>query len=126
MPSPSRPLALSIVILAAAVAAPAIAQDAAAGAATFKMRCQTCHSTVAGQAPTVGPNLNGVVGRKAASTAFNYSAGLKASGLTWDPSTLDKFLTAPSKLAPGTRMLIPTADPKQRADLIAYLGSLKR
>jgi cytochrome c len=74
----------------------------------------------------MAPNLYGVVGRKAASTAFGYSAALKASGLTWDPATLDRFLTSPMKLVPGTRMLIPVSDPKQRADLIAYLGSLKK
>jgi cytochrome c len=123
-PLPSR-LALSLLILAAA-AAPAMAQDAAAGAALFKQRCSTCHSVTPGQTSSLAPNLAGVVGRKAASTTFSYSAALKASGLTWDPATLDKFLTSPMKLVPGTRMLIPVSDPKQRADLIAYLATLKK
>lgn len=119
-----RLFALSLLFLAAA--APAVAQDAAAGAAFFKQRCQTCHTVTPGQAPGLAPNLFGVVGRKAASTTFNYSTALKASGLTWDTATLDKFLTSPMKLVPGTRMLIPVSDPKQRADLIAYLASLKK
>lgn len=119
-----RLLTLSLLFLAAA--APAMAQDAAAGAAFFKQRCQTCHTVTPGQAPGLAPNLFGVVGRKAASTGFNYSTALKASGLTWDTATLDKFLTSPMKLVPGTRMLIPVTDPKQRADLIAYLATLKK
>lgn len=121
---PQRLLALALA--AAAAASPALAQDAAAGAAAFKARCSTCHTVAPGQAPGMAPNLYGVVGRKAASTAFNYSPALKASGLTWDRATLDKFLTSPMKMVPGTRMVISTADPKQRADLIAYLASLKK
>jgi cytochrome c len=124
MRTSSRLMALSL--LCAAAAGPALAQDAAAGGALFKQRCSTCHTVTPGQAPGMAPNLYGVAGRRAASTTFNYSAALKASGLTWDPATLDKFLTSPMKMVPGTRMLIPVADPKQRADLIAYLGSLKK
>jgi len=117
-----KPRLLALSLLFAAAAAPALAQDAAAGAAFFKQRCQSCHTVTPGQAP----NLYGVVGRKAASTTFGYSPALKGSGLTWDAATLDKFLTSPMKLVPGARMLIPVTDPKQRADLIAYLASLKK
>lgn len=124
MRTKSRLLALSLI--GAALAGPALAQDAAAGAALFKQRCTACHTVTPGQAPGAAPNLYGVVGRKAASTPFNYSPALKASGLTWDKATLDRFLTSPMKMVPGTRMLIPISDPKQRADLIAYLGSLKK
>ena len=125
MRRPPRLFALSLLVLAAA-AGPALAQDAAAGGAFFKQRCQTCHTVTPGQAPSLAPNLFGVVGRKAASTPFGYSTALKASGLTWDKATLDIFLTSPMKMVPGARMLIPVSDPKQRADLIAYLASLKK
>ncbi|MET0238765.1 MAG: c-type cytochrome [Sphingobium sp.] len=104
---------------------PAFAQDAAAGGALFKGRCQACHVVTAGQKPTLGPNLSGLAGRKAGSTAFNYSPALKASGLKWDKPTLDRFLTAPMKAVPGTRMVIAVPDAKQRADIVAYLSSLK-
>jgi cytochrome c len=117
-------LALSAALSAvlAVAAAPALAQDATAGGADFKQRCQTCHT---GQPNSIGPSLAGVVGRKAASTSFNYSAALKTSGLTWTRATLDTFLTSPAKAVPGTRMLVATPDPKQRANLIAYLATLK-
>jgi cytochrome c len=116
---------VAAVALAAAAASPALAQTAAAGAAVYQQRCQTCHTAPAGQAHGIGPNLAGVVGRKAGSTAFPYSDALKASGLVWDKATLDRFLAGPGKLAPGTRMIVSVPDPKQRADLVAYLASLK-
>lgn len=103
----------------------ALAQDAAAGGMTFKQRCSTCHSVTRGQPNGVGPNLAGLVGRKAASTSFNYSPALKASGLTWNKPTLDVFLSGPMKKVPGTRMLVSVPDAKQRADLIAFLASTK-
>ncbi len=75
-----------------------------------------------GQAPT----LKGVVGRKAASIPdFPYTDALKASQLTWTPTNLDKFLTAPGKLVPGTAMVVDVPDGMERANLIAYLASSK-
>jgi cytochrome c len=121
-----RPLAVSVLILTATAAGPSRAQDTGAGEAIFKTHCQACHTAGPGGAPGVGPNLSGLVGRKAASTSFSYSDALKASGLTWDRKTLDAFLAAPSQLVPGTRMVISVPDAKQRADLIAYLAALKR
>jgi cytochrome c len=118
--------------LAAALALPhgAVAADArgdaTAGAAIFKTRCIACHVIGAGQAPMLAPNLRGVVGRKAASTGFaNYSPALKASGLTWAKGNLETFLAAPMKMVPGTRMVINISDAQQRADVIAYLATLK-
>jgi len=108
------------------MSAPAQAQDAAAGAKLFQQRCQTCHSVTPGQKAMMAPNLAGLAGRKAASTPFAYSDALKKSGLTWNADTLDKFLTGPFKLVPGTRMVMSVADAKQRADLVAYLSSLKK
>lgn len=124
MSSKSSFFALTALLLSAA--APAMAQDASAGGLIFKQRCQTCHTITPGQPSLLAPSLIGVVGRKAGATAFNYSSALKGSGLTWDKATLDKFLTGPSKLVPGTRMLVMVPDAKQRGDLVAYLASLKK
>jgi len=116
--------ATALASLAASVTAPAMAQNAAAGATSFKQQCQMCHVNTAGAKGMAAPNLWGVVGRKAASTPFSYSTALKNSGKTWDPKTLDAFLTAPGKLVPGTRMVIAVPDAKKRADIIAYLKTL--
>lgn len=70
----------------------------------------------------MGPNLNGLFGRKAGAVAgFNYSPALKASGIVWDAKTLDQFLAAPTAKVPGTRMVMKVSDPARRAALIAFL-----
>lgn len=116
---------LPFMTVAAALApcVPAAAQD---GAALFKQRCTMCHTVTPGAKPGMGPNLAGVVGRPAAATEFLYSPALKSAKLKWDKATLDKFLAGPSKLVPGTRMVISVADAQQRAALIAYLSTLKK
>jgi cytochrome c len=63
-----------------------------------------------------------VYGRKAASLAgFQYSASLKSSGLTWNPETLDQWLTDPDAMVPGNDMSFATPKVADRRDLIAYL-----
>ncbi|MEH3048156.1 c-type cytochrome [Sphingomonas adhaesiva] len=96
------------------------------GGTIFRQRCQMCHVSTPGQRAGLGPNLAGVGGRKAASTDFLYSPALRASGLKWDKPTLDKFLQAPGKMVPGTRMAISVANPADRAALVNYLVSLRK
>jgi cytochrome c len=104
-----------------AMAAPAAAQDSSAGATLFKQRCQTCHTATAGQKGLLGPNLAGVFGRKSGMTDFHYSDAMKKAAVTWDAATLDKYLSGPPKVVPGGRMTVSVPDPKQRADIIAFL-----
>ncbi len=97
------------------------AAPAPGGETLFRQRCQSCHSVAPGRTTPLGPNLVGVVGRKAGSTPFRYSPALKASGLTWNRATLDRFLAAPTRAVPGTRMVVAVPDAAQRAALIGYL-----
>lgn len=93
------------------------------GAALFRQRCAMCHVPPPGGRNVLAPSLTGVVGRKAASTPFaTYSPALKASKLTWTRANLDKFLAAPAKVVPGTRMVIALPDPAQRAAVLDYLA----
>jgi cytochrome c len=94
------------------------------GEALYRQRCQSCHQIAAGKASPMGPNLYGVVDRKAAAAPvpFRYSPALKASGLTWTRETLDKYIAAPTETVPGTRMVIAVADASQRAAIIDYLA----
>ena len=69
-----------------------------------------------------------MVGRKAGSQPefTRYSPALKASGLTWSKKTLDKFLVNPGEKVPGTLMPMQIPDDKTRADVVAYLATLKK
>lgn len=98
------------------------ASPAADGETVFRQRCQSCHSVTGSKPSTLGPPLAGIVGRKAGSTPFRYSPALKQSGLTWDRKTLDRYLAAPIKAVPGTRMTVSLSNPQQRAAVIDYLG----
>jgi len=113
---------LAIAMIAVAPSA-GMAADAAAGEKVFA-RCKACHQV---DKNGVGPHLGSVVGRKAGSVeGYNYSEALKKSGITWDEAALDKWLQGPSKDVPGTKMIFPgVKDATQRADLIAYLATLK-
>ncbi len=104
--------------------------DAARGKAFFQINCAICHSPELGPDNTVitkrGPSLVGVVGRPAGSLPyFNYTKAIRESGFTWNPATLFRFLANPMVVVPGTTMPIPVLDPGNRADVIAYLATLK-
>jgi cytochrome c2 len=99
--------------------------DAANGAKLFA-QCKICHAVEPGK-NGLGPSLHGVVGRKSATLAgFNYSPAMKASGLTWTDAELNDYLRGPMKAVPGTKMAFAgIANDKNRADVIAYLDTLK-
>ena len=104
--------------------------DAARGQTFFQINCAVCHSPVLGPDNTVimkqGPSLIGVVGRPSGSLPyFSYTKAIRESGFTWDPANLYQFLANPMVVVPGTTMPIPVTDPRNRADVIAYLGTLK-
>jgi cytochrome c len=112
----------------AAPPAEAVAEASVATAAeppAAFLQCKICHTTQPGQ-HLVGPSLAGVYGKPAASAAgYPYSAALKQAGLSWDDATLDRFLTAPMKAVPGTRMTYAgQPDPAARREIIAYLKTI--
>ncbi len=100
------------------------AQDAAAGGMAFQ-QCAECHSP--GASDGAGPGLKDVVGRRAGSKeGFIYSPAMKKATVVWDDKTLDAFLADPRAVVPGTTMAFGgDDDAKERADLIAYLKTLK-
>ena len=102
----------------------ALAQDAEAGKKVFQ-KCAPCHSVGPGAANKVGPNLSGLVGRKAGTEeGFSYSDAMKNSGITWDEATFKEYITDPKKKVPGNKMLFPgVKDELERDDLFAYLAS---
>lgn len=103
----------------------AMAQDAAAGEKVFA-QCKSCHAVAKGK-NMVGPSLFGIVGRTAGTVeGFKYSDANKNSGVVWTPEKLDVYLTDPKAFMPGNKMVFAgVKDAAKRADLIAYLSSLK-
>lgn len=101
---------------------PAAAADAAAGERVF-LKCRACHQIGEGAHNSVGPVLNGVVGRKAGTyPGYNYSEANKNSGLVWDEATLKEYLKNPQAKVPGTKMTFPgLSREKDIDDVIAYL-----
>lgn len=99
-----------------------VAGDAMAGAKIFK-KCMACHMAGPDAENSVGPALNGIIGRKAGTYPdYNYSSAIRDSGLVWDEPTLTAYLRAPRKVVPGTRMTFAgLKKDKDIADVIAFL-----
>lgn len=115
------------------VVAPAVLLMAQSGAATAQTaaptafaRCNTCHGPNALPA-NKGPDLKGVFNRAIASeSGYAYSDALKAkSSQRWTEANLNAFLTKPGDFANGTKMRTGVSDAAQRAEVIAYLKTLK-
>ncbi|MCK9993489.1 MAG: cytochrome c [Alphaproteobacteria bacterium] len=120
-----RAFALAVVF-SGAIAGQALALepgDAAAGAKVFK-KCQACHSIVAADGNKIGPNLHGVIGRKAGTQeGFNYSDAMKASGIVWDEASIEKYLRDPKGFVPKNKMAFVGL--KKDSDLANVLAFIK-
>jgi cytochrome c len=114
--------ALLVAALVAA-ATPTLAADVRRGHEVFQV-CAACHSD---RPDAMGPNLNGVVGRKTAALEdFRYSNPMKRANFVWDEANLRAYISDPQLKVPGNRM--PFAglhDPKDVDDVVAYLKTLK-
>jgi cytochrome c len=87
------------------------------------LRCAACHSLSDAPSGKIGPSLKGVVGRPSGSLpGYQYSVAMQKSHLVWDAATLDKWLTKPTDLVPGTAMAFAgLPSEKDRQAVIAYL-----
>ncbi len=124
-----RTLRLAMSVIAVAGAAPASAQDAAQGQQVFN-RCRACHAVGPAAKNKAGPQLNGIVGRKAGAVAgFNYSAAMREAagkGLVWTEPKLTAYLESPDTFMPGGVMAYAgVKDAGDLKDLIAFLKTQK-
>jgi cytochrome c len=98
------------------------AQNAEHGKDLFERRCAGCHAL---DKEKEGPRLRGVYGRTSGTVAsFQYSNALKTAHITWDATSLDKWLADPEKLVPDSDMAFQLVRAEERADIIAYLKQL--
>jgi glucose/arabinose dehydrogenase/cytochrome c2 len=120
-------LRLTLALLLALVIAPAHAADPVTGKSVFRAQCALCHSAEHGDhGAAQGPDLHGLYGRHVAGDpAYEYTAALRASDLTWDAATLGRFLASPAAAVKGTAMGVAVPLTADRDNLIAYFQALK-
>ena len=108
--------------LIAAMAATSSAADLDNGKSIWN-KCRACHQIGENAKNMVGPELNGLFGRKAGSApGFNYSEANKGSGITWDEATFREYIKNPKAKIPNTKMVFAGLNDEQDIDdLIAYL-----
>ncbi len=114
-------------LLATLTPAWAAQEESDDGQVAYNNACRTCHSFKPDD-NRLGPTLHGIVGRKAGSIeGFAFSPSMKASGITWDEATLDKFISDPNQVVSGNKMqpFGGVADAGERKKIVDYLKTLK-
>jgi cytochrome c len=122
-----RRIGAGAALLLAVLNTPASAADepATRGSQIFERRCASCHEHAAPSSGTLGPNLAGIVGRKAGTgNSGVHSRAMAESGIVWSRDSLKRFLSNPGREVPGTIMPVRVEDPKQLEDLLVYLESM--
>ena len=114
---------IALAVLSIAAAGHGWAQDVEKGQSSFK-KCLACHRIGPDAKNLVGPELNGLDGRKSGSVeGFNYSDANKNSGVVWNEATFKQYIKSPSAMIPGTKMPFAGIKDEQRVnDLWAYIS----
>ena len=116
--------AATAVVLATLTGSALAAGDAASGEKVFA-KCKSCHQVGETAKSAIGPELNGLDGRKAGSVeGYHYSDAMKDSGITWGEASFEEFIKNPKAKVPGTKMVFQgLSSDKDAADVWAYLAS---
>ena len=120
-------LSALVIIASSAAATAALAQDAEAGKASFN-KCLACHAIGEGAKNKVGPELNGIDGRKSGTAAdYNYSDANKNSGITWNEAQFKEYIKDPKAKIPGTKMVFAgVKNEKEVNDLWAFISQFDK
>jgi cytochrome c len=115
-------IALAVIVSSVAASA-ALAQDVAAGKTSFN-KCLACHAIGEGAKNKVGPELNGLNGRKSGTAAdYSYSDANKNSGITWNEAEFKDYIKDPKAKIPGTKMIFAgVKNEKEVNDLWAFIA----
>jgi cytochrome c len=116
-----------VIVASSALASAALAQDVAAGKTSFN-KCLACHSIGEGAKNKVGPELNGLDGRKSGSVEdYSYSSANKTSGITWGEAVFKEYIRDPKAKIPGTKMFFAgVKNDKEIDDLWAYISQFDK
>jgi cytochrome c len=117
----------ALVVFASMAASSALAQDVAAGKTSFN-KCMICHAIGEGAKNKIGPELNGLDGRKSGTAeGYNYSDANKNSGITWNKDTFLEYIKDPKAKIPGTKMAFAgIKDTAEAQNLWAYISSFDK
>jgi cytochrome c len=120
-------LSALVLIASSAAATSALAQDVAAGKTSFN-KCLACHAIGEGAKNKVGPELNGLDGRKAGTAeGYSYSDANKNSGITWNEAQFKEYIKDPKAKIPGTKMAFAgIKNEKEINDLWAYISQFDK
>jgi cytochrome c len=120
-------LSALVLITSSAAATSALAQDVAAGKSSFN-KCLACHAIGEGAKNKVGPELNGIDGRKAGTAeGYSYSDANKSSGITWNEAQFKEYIKDPKAKIPGTKMAFAgIKNDKEINDLWAYISQFDK
>src|SRR6202012_3359368 len=120
-------LSALVIIPSSSLAPAALAQDAAAGKTSFN-KCLPCHAIGEGAKNKVGPELNGLDGRKSGTAPdYNYSDANKNSGITWNEAQFKEYIKDPKAKVPGTKMAFAgIKNEKEVNDLWAYVSQFDK
>ncbi len=118
----TRSFVTALALAAIGFASSAHAQDVAAGEKSFN-KCRACHQVGETAKNGVGPELNGLFGRKSGSVAgYNYTDANKNSGITWDDAVFADYIKDPKAKIPGTKMAFAGIKKEDEIkDLTAFL-----
>jgi cytochrome c len=121
MQSMKKLIVMALLIIASSVST--VAQDAQKGVVVFNV-CLACHAIGPGAQNKIGPELNGLDGRKAGTVpSFAYSDANKNSGIVWNEATFEEYIKNPAAKVPGTKMIFPgVKNDQQVKDLWAYVS----
>jgi cytochrome c len=116
-------LSALVVIASTTATSAAFAQDVAAGKNSFN-KCLACHAIGEGAKNKIGPELNGLDGRKAGTVeGFSYSDANKNSGITWNEAEFKDYIKDPKAKIPGTKMIFAgIKNEKEVDDLWAFIS----
>ena len=98
--------------------------DLTHGEKVFK-KCSACHMIAADGKNKIGPNLWGVIGRKAGAISdYNYSKAMLAYAKEWTFEEMNSYLIKPQAYIKGTKMAFAgLRKEKDRASVILYMNS---
>jgi len=115
-------LAFGAAALVIACQSMAFGQDVEAGKRIFA-RCSPCHAVGPNAPNKVGPELNGLFGRKAGSVpGYAYSPANLQSGITWTEEEFTDYIKDPKGVIKGTKMSFAGVKNEQEVkDLVAFL-----